>query len=164
MVAAPRAPLPEGQGFAWFEMHGIGRPVTGSLLRTRRALLSWLEDVAAQAPCVALLGFSDGALVAADLMLHRRVDAAVLLAGPLPVDPAPLPSGLLSGTEVLWSYGDQDDVVPRALLEASQRWLVEQSGASLTVHVEPGLVHAVSQDQVSRAASFLAARLGDPAG
>ena len=138
--------------------------MAGSLLRTRSALLAWLDDVAAQAPCVALLGFSDGALVAADLMLHRRVDAAVLLAGPLPVDAALLSPGVLSGTDVLWSYGDQDDVVPRALLETSQRWLVEQSGAAVTVHVEPGLVHAVSQDQVSRTADFLAARLGGPAG
>ena len=143
-------------------MHGIGRPVAGSLLRTRSALLAGLDDVSAQAPCFALLGFSDGALMAADLMLHRRVDAAVLLAGPLPVDAALLSPGVLSGTDVLWSYGDQDDVVPRALLEASQRWLVEQSGASVTVYVEPGLVHAVSQGQVSRTADFLAARLGRP--
>lgn len=163
-VAAPRAPLREGQGYAWFAMHGIGRPVQDSLRATRDSLLLWFDGAMAQAADVAVIGFSDGALIAADLALHRRVSAAVLLAGPLPVDPAELPAGALVGTDVLWSYGDQDDVVPRELLERSQQWLLERSGARVTVKVQPGLVHAVSTEQVTAACEALAAGLAQSGG
>lgn len=154
VVAAPRGPLPEGQGAAWFEMHAIGYPVAASLARTRRRLLAWLDQTWGPDRDVALLGFSDGALLAGDLLLTapQRFGAGVLLGGALPWStPLPAEDGRLAGVRVLHSYGDEDPVVPRDLLDRTADWLTTRSGADVEVDVEAGLAHAVSTAQVARA-------------
>lgn len=153
VLACPRGPVPEGLGAAWWQMHAIGYPVAASLARTRNLLLRWLDDDVGDAP-VALLGFSDGATTAGDLLLAApsRFAAAALLGGALPWSTgAPLEPGRLDGVPVLLSYGDDDGVIPADLLARSARWLREDSGAVAEVVVEPGLAHHVSTAQVQRA-------------
>ena len=157
MLACPRGRWPEGLGAAWWQMHAIGYPVAASLAGARTRLLRWLDDEVGDVP-VALLGFSDGATTAADLLLAEpgRFCAAVLLGGALPWSTgAPLAPGRLRGLEVLLAYGEQDDVVPHHLLERTGRWLREQSGARAEVVVEPGLGHFVSTAQVQLGRSLL---------
>jgi phospholipase/carboxylesterase len=159
-VTALRAPNPEGLGWSWFHMHAIGYPVRASLVATRERVLAWLDDTWQDADGVAVLGFSDGALLAADLLLAapERFEAAVLLGGAVAWSAAPpVADGRLAGLRVLHSYGDADPVVPQELLQRTQSWLVDRSGAQVEVHVQPGLVHAVSTEQVQRARRFLAA-------
>ena len=158
-VAALRAPHPEGSGWAWFQMHAIGYPVRDSLAATRERVLAWLEATWPQASGVGLLGFSDGALLAGDLLLAapHRFEAAVLLCGALPWHAGrPVDDGRLQGVRVLHGYGTDDVVVPQALLARTAAWLQERSGADVEVHVEDGLVHAVSTAQVDHARRFLA--------
>jgi phospholipase/carboxylesterase len=160
VLACPRGRWPEGAGFAWWQMHTIGYPVAASLASARRALLRWL-DAEVGGVRVALLGFSDGATTAGDLLLAepQRFDAAVLLGGALPWTTAPpAEPGRLRGREVLFSYGVDDDVVPRDLLERTAGWLAEGSGADAEVGVEPGLGHAVATGQVERCRALLARR------
>lgn len=157
VLACPRGPWPEGTGAAWWQMHAIGYPVAASLARTRRRLLRWLDDEVGDAP-LALLGFSDGATTAGDLLLAEpeRFRAAVLLAGALPWSAGPPATpDRLRGLDVLLSYGEQDAVVPRDLLERTGRWLREQSGARAEVVVEPGLAHFVSTAQVQQTRALL---------
>lgn len=161
VLACPRGPWPEGGGAAWWQMHCIGYPVAASLAATRRRLLRWLDDALPDAE-VALLGFSDGAVTAGDLLLAapQRFRAAVLLGGGLPWN-APLREsrGRLSGVPVLLSYGAREQVFPRELLERSARWLQEESGAEADVLVEPGLAHFVDTAQVEHARALLACAL-----
>lgn len=157
VVACPRGPVPEGLGAAWWHMHAIGYPVAASLARTRAQLLGWLDDEVGDAD-VALLGFSDGAVTAVDLLLARpdRFRAAVLLGGALPWSTAPPTTpGRLRGVPVQLSWGQDEDVVPVDLLERSARWLQEESGADVEVHVEAGLAHFVDTAQVVRARDLL---------
>jgi phospholipase/carboxylesterase len=168
VLACPRGPVPEGGGAAWWQMHAIGYPVAASLAATRELLLRWIDDELAGAD-VALLGFSDGAATAVDLLLAdpARFRAAVLLGGGLPFSTAPPTSpGRLAGTSVLFSYGEDEDVVPRDLLERTARWLQDESGADVEVLVEPGLAHYVDTVQVARARALLERRLrvGGPSG
>lgn len=158
VLAAPRGAHPEGLGYAWFQMHTIGYPVAASLASARRRLLAWLGATWPQASGVALLGFSDGALLAGDVLLAapHRVEAAVLLGGALPWSTAPpVDDGRLAGRRVLHAYGTEDAVVPRELLDRTAAWLCDRSGADVEVHVQPGLAHAVSTDQVAHARRFL---------
>lgn len=157
VLACPRGPVPEGRGAAWWQMHTIGYPVTASLERTRRLLLRWLDDALPGAD-VALLGFSDGATTAGDLLLAApdRFRAAVLLGGALPWStPLPAEPGRLRGVPVQLSWGQDEDVVPIELLERSSRWLQDESGADAEVVVEPGLAHFVDTAQVERARALL---------
>lgn len=153
VLACPRGPVPEGLGAAWWQMHTIGYPVAASLARTRSLLMRWLDVEIGVAP-VSLLGFSDGATTASDLLLAdpSRFTAAALLGGALPWSTgAPLEPGRLDGVPVLLTYGDDDGVIPPDLLARSARWLCEESGAAAEVVVEPGLEHYVSTAQVQRA-------------
>lgn len=157
VLACPRGIWPEGSGYAWWQMHALGHPVARSLASTRAALLSWLDAEVGDVR-VALLGFSDGATTAGDLLLAapQRFEAAVLLAGALPwTTDLPAEPGRLSGRRVLLSWGDDDEVVPRELLERSAAWLAEQSGADAEVVVEPGLAHLVASSQVERCRALL---------
>jgi len=157
VVACPRASWPEGQGFAWWQMHAIGYPVAASLATTRNRLLHWVDDELTGAD-VALLGFSDGATTAASLLLAepQRFRAAVLLGGALPWGtPLPLDDDRLAGTAVQLSYGADDGVIPRDLLERTAEWLVKRSGADAEVHIEKGLTHLIDTAQVDRARALL---------
>jgi phospholipase/carboxylesterase len=157
VLACPRGPVPEGGGAAWWQMHAIGYPVAASLAGTRARLLRWLDDELPRAD-VALLGFSDGAVTAADLLLAQphRFRAAVLLGGALPWSTGPpVEPGRLRGVAVQLSWGQDEDVVPRELLERTARWLLDVSGAEAEVHVEPGLAHLVDTAQVVRARELL---------
>lgn len=157
VLACPRGPWPEGTGAAWWQMHAIGYPVASSLASARARLLRFLDDEVGDAP-VALLGFSDGATTAGDLLLAepRRFRAAVLLGGALPWSTVPpAVPGRLRGIDVLLSYGQDDAVVPRELFGRSARYLVEQSGARAEVVVEGGLAHFVSTAQVQQARALL---------
>lgn len=152
-LACPRAPWPEGGGAAWWQMHAIGYPVAASLAATRTRLLRWLDQAVGDRP-VMLLGFSDGATTAGDLLLAEpeRFCAVAMLGGALPwATPLPAEPGRLAGTPVLLSYGEDEAIVPRDLLERTARWLVDDSGAEVEVVVEPGLAHFVSAAQVQRA-------------
>ena len=155
VLACPRGFWPEGQGFAWWQMHAIGYPVAASLASARGRLLRWLDDELDGAQ-VALLGFSDGAVTALDLLLAEpgRFRAAALLGGALPWNVLQPAVDSLSGLPVLFSYGDRDDVVDRGQLERTGRWLREESGADVHLDVEQGLGHAVSAAQVGRAGAL----------
>src|SRR3954471_15024725 len=54
--AAVRAPIAEGDGYAWFANRGIGRPVAESLRETMDWFTGWLATIAGDRP-VALVGF-----------------------------------------------------------------------------------------------------------
>src|SRR3954471_21396501 len=66
---AVRAPIAEGDGYAWFANRGIGRPVTESLRETMDWFTAWLTTVADDSRPVALVGFSGGAAFAGGLVL-----------------------------------------------------------------------------------------------
>lgn len=156
VLACPRGAWPEGDGFAWWQMHQIGYPVAASLESARDRLLRWLDDEVGPAPLV-LLGFSDGATTAFDLLLAEpgRFTAAALLGGPLPWNTAAAPPGVLADLPVLFSYGADDAIIDRELLERTGRWLTESSGADVEVVVEPDLEHFVSTAQVGRVRALL---------
>ncbi|MGH3936806.1 MAG: alpha/beta hydrolase [Pseudonocardiaceae bacterium] len=84
--ASIRAPLIEGQGFAWFASEGVGRPLPGSLAVTMAWFREWLDQRAAPQVPVVLVGFSHGAVFAGGLLLADplRFAAGGLLYGALP--------------------------------------------------------------------------------
>jgi phospholipase/carboxylesterase len=157
-VAAPRAPIAVDQGFAWFANRGIGRPIEESIKATGAALFHWLDAVAAPHTHVVVLGFSGGTAMAGGLLLERphRFAGAVLLSGTLPWD-AGYDTGLdrLAALPVLWSIDVDDAVIPRELVERSEEWLRESSGARLVEHSYPGIGHSMTIDQLADVSTFI---------
>jgi phospholipase/carboxylesterase len=159
--AAVRAPIAEGDGYAWFANRGIGRPVAESLAETMDWFRGWLDDVAPAGRPVVLVGFSGGAAFAGGLLLtdpHRFAGAAILY-GTLPFDAGiPVTPARLAGVPVFVAQGDADTVIPRELLDRTWAYLLGDSGAPPYAHRDPG-GHAVTADTVGELGGWIAERL-----
>src|SRR6266403_384349 len=100
-LLAPRARLDEGNGYAWFRnlAPGVADQVS---LRTELTALEHTLDQSCPPSNVWLCGFSNGAAMAAALLLSRphRYNGALLFNGPI-VDEQPWPLQRLLGLPVL---------------------------------------------------------------
>jgi phospholipase/carboxylesterase len=112
---------------------------------------------------LALVGFSQGTMMALHVGLRRAVSPAAivgysgLLALPENIDPDAFAAEIASRPPVLLVHGDQDPLIPvQALLHAAQ------SLASLDIpvewHISPGIGHSIDQEGLRQGGEFLARR------
>ena len=111
---------------------------------------------------VVAAGFSNGANIAASLLLRRPgvLRGAVLLSPMVPFAPDPLPA--LQGTAVFIGAGRNDPLVPVAAAE-ELRDLLRRSGADVLMHWEPG-GHGITAAEVRSASEWLTERFGPGSG
>lgn len=104
------------------------------------------------------LGFSNGANIAASLLLLRpgTLAGAVLIRPMMPF--ADSPPGDLAGVPVLILSGAADPIVPAVNARALARTLSERGAA--VEHAELPAGHGLSQADLARATAWLAARAG----
>jgi predicted esterase len=104
---------------------------------------------------VIAVGYSNGANIAASaLLLHPQVLAgAVLFHAMVPLVPEELPD--LRGVPVFMGAGQFDSMVPPPQTERLAQ-LLQQAGADVTLHWEPGS-HALSRGEVQAATAWLRA-------
>lgn len=141
VYAAPRAPIAEGGGYAWFANRGIGRPVAASLHDTMTWFRTWLDEVSTIEQPVVLVGFSGGAAFAGGLVLAEpsRYAGVAILYGTLPFDAGvSIASRQLVGLPVLVIHGEADVVIPSDLLKRTWIYLHNDSGATITGIRDPG--------------------------
>jgi len=164
-IASLRAPAPEAGGFAWFPRgssnaaNPAGNPRAEIADAAASAVLAWL-DTLPPAPAIGLLGFSQGAAMALQLMRHapRRFACAVQLSGFVV-------AGSLPGDETLaelqppvfWGRGTEDAVIPADAIARTEDWLPSHS--SLDSRIYEDMAHSVSQRELTDVAGFLNAHL-----
>lgn len=102
---------------------------------------------------VIAVGYSNGANIAASLMLLRPgvLAGAILFRPMVPLVPQPLPD--LSGTFVFAAAGRNDPIVPPRETERLVA-LLEEAGAAVTVRWQAG-GHALAHEEVRAAAAWL---------
>ncbi len=102
---------------------------------------------------IVAVGFSNGANIAASLLLRRPglLRGAVLLSPMVPFEPEPLPD--LRGTSVFIGAGGADPIVPAAQVERLVK-LLRQAGANVTLHLEPG-GHSITRAEVEAARQWI---------
>ncbi|MGO2746555.1 alpha/beta hydrolase [Microbacterium sp.] len=155
-VAAPLSPPWPAPGRSWYPIEEVNGRHPDGVTDAAQALLRWLDAEAADAPKVALLGFSQGAAVSLQAM---RLDAArfgaiVALSGY--ATPGELQDDedlRVSRPRVFWGRGTNDDVIPQPLVDHTAQWLPDHS--ELTGRVYPGLTHSVSEDELQDVRVFL---------
>ena len=105
---------------------------------------------------VIAVGFSNGANIAASLLLRRPgvVRAAVLLSPMVPFEPDPIPD--LGGTAVFIGAGRLDPIAPPAQAERLAG-LLRRAGAEVTLHWTPG-GHGISTGETDAARQWIAHR------
>lgn len=164
----PEAPLAlagiYGDARAWWllDLASLDRPRDrrGELpdgLAAARAQVSALLDALA-APRLVLGGFSQGAMLALDVALHRDrpPDALALLSGTLIAEAEWQPRlQRLAGVPVLQAHGEHDPLLPFAVAE-ELRDRLQAAGARVTWHPFAG-GHEVPPDVVAALAALVAA-------
>jgi phospholipase/carboxylesterase len=169
---SPHAPRPCGQaptGREWFPLTfrdpgerwagvNMAAPVLESFLDAE------LKRLGLPPSALALVGFSQGTMMALHVGLRRPVPPAAIvgysgmLALPENIDPAGFAAEIKSRPPVLLVHGDQDPLIPvQALFHAAQ------SLAALEVptewHISPDVGHGIDQEGLRQGGEFLARSL-----
>lgn len=157
---APDGPGRFSGGYQWFSVVGVtteNRPARVAAARPAfDAILSDIigrEGFAGRLDRVALLGFSQGSIMALDAIASGRWPVAGVvafsgrLASPEPLEPA-------KGARLLLVHGTQDQMMPVAEVAHAEAKL-SPLGVTTTSFIQPGLGHSVSAEGVAEAAKFL---------
>lgn len=151
MVVCVRAPhvSDSGSGYQWFSVAGISestRParVAGAAQAFVQAVRRWQEASGASVDRTALIGFSQGAIMALESM-GLEADALagriVALAGRYAGEPHPVPAH----TTLHMIHGKQDGVIPYShTILAAEKLLA--AGADVTADVMPFVGHEISAE------------------
>jgi phospholipase/carboxylesterase len=150
-----------GTGRMWFRL-GDGTDRARLVREAGSEVSRWIDDQLASRHLggerLALVGFSQGAMLTAWLAVHRtpRPAAAVMLSGLVAEDQIPPPAA--PPVPVLVAHGDRDVRIPVRVVGESARTLGAW-GAQVTTRVYPGLGHEVDALELNEAAEFLRAAL-----
>ncbi len=156
VVASVRAPVAENGGWAWFSLanRGLGSPEADAATSAATAMLEWLDTL--EFTSVALLGFSQGAIVALQAM-RMRPDAftsIVALSGFVAGGITPGDSSLEARrVPVFWGRGTLDRIIPAEAVARTETWLPEHS--DLTARIYEDLGHGVSGTELTDISAFL---------
>jgi phospholipase/carboxylesterase len=147
-----------GVGRQWFSIRDITDENRPARLNAAGAEVSaWIDTEVAKRKLgpdhVIVIGFSQGAIVAGWLAVHRtpRPAAIAMLSGRVALDGV-LPHG--APVQVFMGHGDQDKVISIDNLESGAKTL-EATGAIVTRHVYPGLAHGVDPQELEDLSHFL---------
>lgn len=150
---APNAPFPcemSPYGYQWFGFEGRSQEEILAGTRAAAAILdAWLNDALAARGLsdadLALVGFSQGAMMALFVALRRPAPVAAVIgfSGAL-IGAELLAEELRSRPPVLLVHGDADPVVPFASLAAAAEGL-RAVGVPVVTERRPGLPHAIDE-------------------
>jgi phospholipase/carboxylesterase len=152
-----------GAGRQWFSIRGVTEQNRPARVRAAgEEVSSWVDAELAHRAWprerVGFVGFSQGAIVAAWLAVHRRPSpAAVVVMSGRFADDAPQKAGAVS-TPVFLAHGARDGVVPASFVGPSALAL-EAWGARVSTRVYPELGHEVDARELQDVRAFLAREL-----
>ena len=157
--ASLRAPLVLGPGsFSWFRIVTPGDPDAAPVEEATASILSWIEEALPASAVVVPFGFSQGGLMASQLLraVPRRVAAALVLGGFVLGAPQPGDTALeVERPPVFSGRGAADGVIPADAVARADAWLPSHS--TLTRRTYPGLGHGISAEELADAVAFLEA-------
>ena len=158
--ASLRAPLPAGPGAAWFQVTTPGSPDAAPVEAATAAIWAWVDEHLDAATRVVPIGFSQGGLMATQLLRTRpeRVLAPVVLGGFVLGARQPADEALAAARPaVFWGRGAVDHVIAAHAVERTSEWLPRHS--TLVERVYPGLAHGISVDELADVSKFLSANV-----
>jgi phospholipase/carboxylesterase len=157
--ASLRAPIELGNGgAAWFTIVTPGDPDAEPVVAATDAIWSWIDSDVSPTATVIPIGFSQGGLMASQLLRSRpeRVRATVILGGFVLGAPQPADDALAtSQPPVFWGRGEQDRVITAAAVERTGEYLPKHS--ALVERIYPGLAHGISAEELADVRAFLTA-------
>jgi len=151
-IVSIAAPLPSGTGGGrqWFSVEGISeenRPsrIEAAMPAFLAEVAKWQKEAGVATDAVALVGFSQGGIMALEATRDRPAVAGrvVSIAGRF----AALPETANAGTTLHMFHGKADPVIPYGFTVEAAKHLVA-IGADLTADVIPGVGHQITAEIV----------------
>ncbi|MGO4105434.1 alpha/beta hydrolase [Leifsonia sp. YAF41] len=157
VIASLRAPLPVGDGAAWFPISNQpGRPDPSAVDAATVAVLAWLDALPEQPTSVGLLGFSQGGAMTLQLLRHapERFAFAVQLSG-FVADGGSAGDAELRTVRppVFWGRGTIDPVIPADAVDRTALWLADHT--TTVERIYEGMPHSISQAELADVSAFL---------
>ncbi|QZQ53851.1 dienelactone hydrolase family protein [Curtobacterium sp. TC1] len=155
--ASLRAPVdtPNG-GAAWFPISTPGNPEAAPVLQATEMIWAWVDEHLAEGTCVLPIGFSQGGLMATQLLRTRpeRVVAPVVLGGFVLGAVQEGDDELAAGRpRLFWGRGADDAVITADAVVRTTDWV--ERHVSAATHVYPGLAHGISAQEVADVRTFV---------
>jgi len=153
--ASLRAPISMGMGAAWFAL-GDDWLQPAPIEDATAAVWEWIDARVPASCAVTALGFSQGGLMATQLLRTRpqQVRDVVVLSGFVLNAPQPGDEELAqTRPAVFWGRGTDDSIISDALVDDAARWFAGH--VTLTEHVERALGHSVSDAELIAARRYL---------
>jgi phospholipase/carboxylesterase len=156
VVASVRAPIAENGGWAWWsrEQSPSGNPAAERVDAAADAVIEWLDTL--EYTSVSLVGFSQGAALALQLLRHApgRFAATVAIAGFVASGDHPGDAELaVLKPPVFWGRGTADSVIPAEAVARTEQWLPLH--ADETVRIYEDLGHTISTPELIDFVAFL---------
>lgn len=159
--ASLRAPLELGHGgAAWFEIVTPGVPDAAPVEAATELIWVWVEENLAPEIKIIPIGFSQGGLMASQLLRTRpeRVVATTILGGFVLGATQPGDASLArQRPAVFWGRGQQDQVIAPVAIQRTSEFLPQYS--TLTERIYPGLAHGINADELLDVRSHVASQL-----
>lgn len=156
--ASLRAPIDLGAGAAWFVVSTPGAPDPSAVEAATADVWAWVDEHVPAEAGIVPIGFSQGGLMASQLLRTRpdRVVAPVVLGGFVLGAAQPGDAVLRERRPaVFWGRGAEDRVITADAVARTEAFLPEH--ADLTRRVYAGLGHGISAAEASDVRAFLAA-------
>jgi phospholipase/carboxylesterase len=159
---APNAPEPcpgAPDGYQWWSLAGAS-PRAEGVARAAPVLDAFIDAELARHELaeaqLALVGFSQGTMMALQVGPHRRRPLAGIVgySGML-ADAAGLADPAITRPPILLIHGDADPMIPVAAFHQARAALV-QNGFAVESHVSPGLGHSIDATGLQLGGAFLA--------
>ena len=163
LVVAPQAPTPSGNpnGFEWFGIEGITEEnrvnrVALAMPAFEACVAHWQRVAGLAAPATALVGFSQGAIMALESAKRSPPGAGriVAIGGRF----AALPVEMLFDTTVHFLHGKEDAVIPYSNTVLAAHHL-RDLGCDITAEVLPFIGHDIHADFIDLVATKLATHI-----
>ncbi len=154
---------PDAASHTWYPYSFLmpvaqNQPFLDSALSVIGGLLQHLEDSGIPSEKTVLLGFSQGACLAAEFVARhpRRYGGLVVFSGGLigeSIDPQGY-TGALADTPIFGGCSDTDPHIPRERFEISGQVLADLGGA-VDFRVYPGMDHTINLDELTTAKALI---------
>ncbi|HUT47899.1 MAG TPA: dienelactone hydrolase family protein [Alphaproteobacteria bacterium] len=162
---SPHAPFPCDMGFGrqWFSLADRSPETILAEVRLVAPMIDAFIDAqlaAFQLPpsCLAIVGFSQGTMMALHIAPRRDIEIAALVGY----------SGRLIGADLLEAetksrppivliHGERDEIVPAGSMESAGAALAG-AGFAVATHLRPGLGHGIDPEGIAVAGRFIAER------
>lgn len=156
VVASVRAPISENGGWAWWSRADSpsGNPPAERVDAAADAVIAWLDTL--DYTSVSLLGFSQGAALALQLLRHApdRFTATVAIAGFVASGAHPGDAELARvRPPVFFGRGTADRMIPPEAFDRTEAWLPAHSEATIRIYEDLG--HAISAPMLVDFVTFL---------